>query len=401
MGARVRPPSGEGRKEPASASASDATKRSSSLSVAIVHDYLTQMGGAERLVLTMCKAFPEAPVYTSVYEPLRTFPEFRQIDVRPMPWLNSLSMLRKNHRIGLPIYGPAFRRLTVEADLTLCSSSGWAHLVNTSGTKVVYCYTPARWLYQSATYTSQLSPAVRVGMRLLAPALCRADRVGARTADLYITSSTAVQRRIYDVYGRKSRVIAPPPAVSVEGPRQPLKMEPGYLLTVSRLLPYKNVELVIAAAARAGRRLVVVGAGPDRARLERVAGAHCQFLGSVSDSVLRWLYENCAAVVAMSYEDYGLVPVEANSFGRPVVALRWGGFLDTVVDEKTGIFCEELTIESLVAALSRCAHHGWDTAVLQDHAERFSEAAFVSALRSTLLQDLLANKALAEPSGVR
>ena len=397
----MRPPSEEGRKEPIVPSPADVAKGPRPLSVAIVHDYITQMGGAERLVLTMCKAFPEAPVYTSVYEPVRTFPEFRQIDVRPMPWLNSVSLLRKNHRMGLPIYGPAFRRMNVEADVTLCSSSGWAHMVTTSGAKLVYCHTPARWLYQSATYGSRLSPAVRAGMGLMAAPLRRADRVGARSADLYLTNSTTVRQRISEVYGVESWVIPPPPAISADGPRQPLRIVPGYLLTVSRLLPYKNVELVIAAAARTGRKLIVVGAGPDRARLERLAGPNCHFLGSVSDSALRWLYENCAAVVAMSYEDYGLVPVEASSFGRPVVALRWGGFLDTVVDGQNGVFCEEPTIECLVTALTRCAHQRWDRTVIQEHAERYSEAVFISVLRSIVLQHPSVSKTSAKPSGIR
>ena len=136
--------------------------------VAIVHDYLTQRGGAERVVLSMLKAFPGAPLYVSVYEPDSTFPEFREVDVRTAG-IDRVGLIRRNHRLGLPLYAPTFSRMTVPADVAICSSSGWAHGVRTTGRKIVYCHLEARWLYQTGRYLGGLRPVARAGVEVLRP----------------------------------------------------------------------------------------------------------------------------------------------------------------------------------------------------------------------------------------
>ena len=281
----------------------------------------------------MLKTFPGAPLYTALYEPESTFPEFADHDVRPL-WTNRSALLRRDHRRGLLVYPLAFSGLTVDADVTLCSSSGFAHGARTTGRKVVYCYTPPRWLYdQAGTYLAGWPAPVAAVVRTLGPALRRWDKRAAATADAYLTSSTVVQDRIRDAYGIEAEIVSPPVPAAVSGPQRAVTgIEPGFMLCVSRLLSYKNVNAVVEAFEELPqKRLVLVGDGPERDALGRTHGSNVSLLGRVDDTELAWLYANCAGVVCASYEDFGLTALEAAACGKPVVALRAGGFLDTVV----------------------------------------------------------------------
>lgn len=365
-----------------------------SLSVAIVHDYLTQRGGAERVALLMNDAFPGATFLTSLYEPGATFPGFRDVDVRVMP-INRFRVLRHHHRTALPVLAPSFSAVHVDADITICSSSGWAHGVRCSGKKVVYCYSPARWLYRSEQYLGL--PAADLGREdplglyarrgasiALRAALRRWDDQAAHSADHYVTVSRSVASLIDDVYGIRADVLPPPSTLDVGGEVAPVPgVEPGYLLCVARLLPYKNVQSVVEAANRMPTaRLVVVGDGPSRRQLEAIAGPRVRFLGVIPDSQLRWLYQSCSAVLAASYEDFGLTPIEAATFGRPSVVLRYGGFLDTVVDGTTGLFFESPEPASILEACRRAAETSWDSRQIMRHAREYSKETFIRKLRS-------------------
>ena len=352
------------------------------MTVALVHDYLTQRGGAERVVLAMARAFPGAPIYTSLFEPAGTFPEFRDLDVRPLA-LNAVGPLRRRHRAALPLLAPSFSRLRVQADAVLCSSSGWAHGAVVSGRKIVYCHTPARWLYQTDRYLGAGLDARRLALAPLRPALLRWDARAAASADRYLANSTAVAERVRETYGREAEVLPAPPSLGPAGLREPVAgIEPGFLLCVSRLLPYKNVGAVIEAAAATGERLVVVGAGPLEASLRAAAPAHVAVLGAVSDEQLRWLYAASAGVVAAGYEDYGLVPLEAAAFGKPAAALRFGGFLDTVDEGRTGIFFDRAEPASIADAVRALIAASWDASALERHADRFSEQRFAARLQA-------------------
>jgi glycosyltransferase involved in cell wall biosynthesis len=361
--------------------------------VAIVHDYLTQRGGAERVVLSMLKAFPGAPLYTSLYEPDSTFPEFAEADIRTMP-LNGIHALRAHHRLALPLLAPAFSRCRVRADIVLCSSSGWAHGVRVEGRKVVYCYSPARWLYQSARYLGEGWPLARYALGPLRPYLLRWDRRAATTADCYLTSSRAVADRIRSAYGIEASLVPPPHTLDPGGAAQEVAgFEPGFVLCVSRLLAYKNLEPIIEALrAMPHLQLVIVGTGPDGRRLATDAPANVRFLGSVTDEELRWLYRECAGLIAASYEDYGLTPLEAAAFGKPSAVLRWGGFLDTVIDEATGVFFDRPEARLIWEALWALTHLYFSSAVLRAHAERYCEERFLAGLRAAVL-----TKAAARP----
>jgi glycosyltransferase involved in cell wall biosynthesis len=362
------------------------------MTVALVHDYLTQRGGAERVVLSLLKAFPDAPIYTSLYDPDGTYPEFRGADIRTSP-LDRLPFLRRDHRLALPLLARTFSKTKVEDDVVLCSSSGWAHGTQVCGTKVVYCHSPARWLYATDEYLGGRRRAARVALAGLRRHLERWDRTAAASADRYLTNSTAVKRRIERVYGIEAGVVPPPPVLDPKGPRRPVdSVEPGFLLCVSRLLPYKNVgPLVEAFADLPSERLVVVGAGPEAARLRAAAPPNVRFLGSVSDEELRWLYATCDALLAASYEDYGLTPLEAASFGKPSAVLRAGGFLDTVIDGSTGIFFDRPDPPSIKGAVRALARGAWREEDLCAHAERFSGERFIARIRSVVLDEELAD----------
>jgi len=351
-------------------------------SVAIVHDYLTQRGGAERVVLELAAAFPDASIYTSLYEPDATFDGFRSLDVRTGP-LDRSRLLRRHHRLALPFLARSFDSMSVDADVVLCSSSGWAHGVRTSGCKVVYCYTPARWLYQPERYLR--GPLPRLALKALAPRLRGWDARAAASADNYLAISTVVAERIRDAYGRKAEIVFPPVAVDVGGPEAEVAgLEPGFALCVSRLLPYKNVDAVISAARHLDARLVVAGDGPLYRELRLVAPANVHLLGGVDEPELRWLYRHSAVVVTASYEDFGLVPVEAAAFGIPVVALRWGGHLDTVIEGETGLFFNAPEAESIASAVESALGFSWDKGRIEAHAEEFSAERFQARMHQLM-----------------
>jgi glycosyltransferase involved in cell wall biosynthesis len=354
--------------------------------VAIVHDYLTQRGGAERAVLSLCRAFPGAPLYTSLYDEASTFPDFRAYDVRTL-WLDRLRPLRRHHRLALPLLPVAFGTTRVEADVVICSSSGWAHGVRAEGRTIVYCYSPAKWLYRRDDYLgARPRRAVRLGLRALDPLLRRFDREAAARADRYLVISTYIARQVREVYGIEADVVFPPGGLDVAGPSQPVAgIDPGYLLTVSRLLPYKNVsQIVDAFRTMPDRRLVVVGEGPERPRIAADAPANVRLVTRVNDAQLRWLYANAAGLVAASREDYGLTPVEAAAFGKPSAALGWGGFLDTVSPGRTGVFFDSPEPASIAAAIEQLAARRWDADTIRLHASEFSDARFIERIQAVV-----------------
>ncbi len=352
-------------------------------SIALVHDYLTQRGGAERVVLSLTRAFPGAPLHTSLYEPSATFPDFAAVDVRPLP-LNHLAPLRDRHRLALALLAPAFSRLRLSEDVVVCSSSGWAHGARASGRKVVYCHTPARWLYQPERYLRGRGPAIRAVTRTLRPLLEGWDKRAAASADQYLANSSAVAERIRHIYGREAVVLPPPPAISPDGPAQPVEgLAPGFILCVSRLLPYKNLDAVVRSFSQLlDEQLVIVGSGPEEPALRALAGTNVTLLGGVSDERLRWLYRESSALIAASHEDFGLTPLEAAGFGHPSAVLRWGGFLDTVEEGGTGLFFDSPTPEAVADAVRRLRRERWDADAIRAHAERFSEERFIERIRA-------------------
>lgn len=361
--------------------------------VAIAHDYLTQRGGAEKVVLSMSRAFPDAPIYTTLYEPEGTYPEFADRDVR-VSWLNKVGPLRRNHRAALPVLPLAANSIQIDADVVVTSSSGWAHGFKTTGRKLIFCHTPAHWLYTRDEYLGGGTAGLAKRGLLLAttPYLKRWDQRAAQSCDKYLAVSTSIRQRIADAYGISADVVHSPVAMSGADETAPVEAvqnwpgDPGrgFYLCVSRLLPYKNVDAVVGAFANTDRRLVVVGRGPEAERLQRLATGNVLMLSDLSDAQMAWLYESCRALVAASHEDYGLTPIEAGVWGKPSVVLRGGGFVDTVVDGVTGVFFDRPEPASIAGALDRLETQsgagGFDPAVIRGHVEQFSEQRFADKL---------------------
>lgn len=350
--------------------------------IALAHDYLTQRGGAERVVLSIVRAFPRAPLYTSLYDPPATFPEFSSVEVRTSI-IDQVWPLRRHHRLALPLLAPAFSRMQINASVAVCSSSGWAHGADVTGRKVVFCHAPARWLYQPDRYLRTSGSAVRVSFGILRSPLIRWDRRAAASAQRYLANSTWIANEIKRIYSIDAEVLHPPSTIDVGAPRQPSeKVEAGFVLCVSRLLPYKNVEVIVRAMHNLPReQLVVAGNGPDEVRLRSIAGENVTFLGAVSDSELRWLYANARCLVTASYEDYGLTPLEAAAFGKPTVALRFGGFLDTVREGVTGLFFDSPDPASVSTSIVETVSTDWDEKAIRVHTQSFSEKQFIARLR--------------------
>lgn len=344
------------------------------MSVAIVHDYLNQPGGAERVVLEMSEIWPDATIYTSLYRPDSTFPRFREKTVRTSP-LQRLPV-DEGFRNLLPLYPLAFRSFgTLKEDLVVSSSSGWAHAVKThpQARHVVYCYTPARWLY-GGEYLG--ASGRQRALEPVAPLLRAWDRRAARKPDLYIAISNAVRERIERVYGRDAPVVYPP----VDTERFMPSPRGERLLVVSRLLPYKRVDVVVAAATRAGIGLDVVGEGPALAELRRMAGPSVVFHGKLDDRAVTALMQDARAVCVPGAEDFGIVPVEAQAAGKPVVAFGAGGALETVEDGFSGVLFERHDVECVLDAIRRCDTLTTAPEDLAVRAQRFSCSAFRSAL---------------------
>ena len=351
--------------------------------VAIAHDYLTQLGGAEKMVLSMSRAFPNAPIYTLLYDPATTYPEFAECDIR-VSAANKLVPLRKHHRQGLPVWPLFARSMFVDADIVLTSTSGWAHGFRTRGRKLVYCYSPARWLYLPDKYLGEDASVVkRVGLAVASPYLKAWDRRMAYSADKYLAISTLIKGRIAAAYGIQSDVVfGPAETANLAEPQgvPELQENGGYYLCVSRLLPYKNVDVVIRAFADTDRRLVVVGRGPEAERLREIKTPNVQMLSDLTEGQMSWLYEHCRALIAASYEDFGLTPIEAGLRGRPTVALRFGGFLDTVDEGVSGIYFDEPEPMAISEALDRFEEMQFDSDKIQRHVEQFSEERFAERL---------------------
>jgi glycosyltransferase involved in cell wall biosynthesis len=352
-----------------------------SVPVALVHDYLTQRGGAERVVLSLAEAYPEAPLHTSLYDRSGTFPDFGGMDIHTLP-INHIGPLRARHRLALPVLAPSFSRLTVDAEVAICSSSGWAHGAHVTGRKIVYCHTPARWLYQTERYLEGSSPWSSALLSALAPSLRRWDRRAADSAQRYLVNSTAVGERVAELYGIEAELVPPPVEVDPDGPVTELAdLAPGFFLCVSRLLPYKNVGVVTEAfALLPEHRLVVVGSGPQADAIRAGAPGNVSLLGTVDDATLRWLYRSCAGLVTASHEDFGLTPIEAAAFGKPTAALRWGGFLDTMVEGTTGVFIDRPEQELIAAAVEALEETRWSAEALRAHARQYSVDAFTDRI---------------------
>lgn len=347
------------------------------MKVALVHDYFTQTGGAERVVEVLHRMYPDAPIYTTVSFPDRLWPGLRDADIRTS-WMQRIPGVKTGYRAFFPLYPNAIESLDLQAyDLVISSSSAYAKsaVVRSDAVHVCYCHTPMRFAWSYDAYVDREGFG-RLVRGVLPPLIRRVRDWDARTADRvtqFVANSSAVRDRIRNCYGRDAEVVFPP--VGVE--RYALSPDiDDYYLIVARFVPYKRLDLAVEAFNRMGRRLRIIGGGPGQKALEAMAGPTIEFTGRLSDQEVADAFARCRGLVFPGEEDFGIAPLEANASGRPVVAYAAGGALDTVVDGVTGVHFHEQTVDALCRAVERCEATTWDPRAIRAHADGFAEARF-------------------------
>ncbi len=350
--------------------------------VALVHDWLNQYGGAERVLEHLVGLFPQAPLYTSIYWREGMPSAYRAWPIRTT-WMDHLPAVYRYHQAYFPFYALAFATLRIREpyDLLLSNKSGFCHGVPTGDKPhLCYCLAPTRYVWEYEAYAARehLPAALRVALRPLVAALRRWDyRVAQRPALHFVAISREIQRRIRRYYRRESVIIYPP--VDVERFR-PAAQHGDYYLVVSRLVPYKRIDLAVRAFTALGLPLVIAGEGRDRTALEAMAGPTITFLGRVPDAELPALMARCRALIFPGREDFGITPVEAQAAGRPVIAYGEGGALDTVIERETGTFFSEPTPQALAQAVLRFDAEAVDPLACRANAERFAAGRFRRAI---------------------
>ena len=313
--------------EPAAARPPSSTPK---LRVAIAHDFLVERGGAERVLVQLARSFPGAPIHTALCRPQSTYGEVAGLVGKPLV-NDPFGLFAWQHRSSLPFAAQAFRSCKIDADVLIVSSSGLAHLAQSTGHRIIYCHTPARWLHKPDEYFRRLPASAR---KILTPAfrkwLHAADLESMRSADVVLVNSDFTAAEVQRLYGRRAQVIHPVSSMDVNGSITPIRgIEPGFILTPSRLLGYKRLDVLLDAARRLPEhRFLIVGHGPLLSRLRRQAPSNVHVAGGVSESTLRWAYRECHAVALTSADDYGLVPDEAAAFGKLAITPLAGGYLE-------------------------------------------------------------------------
>jgi len=340
------------------------------------------MGGSERVFQAFAEVFPSTPLYASVVD-YKRLPEFFRDKNIKTSFLQSLpGFLRKNHRNLFPLYPFAFENFDFCGfDVVLSSTVfGGKGIITGANTKhICYCHTSTRyfWEYQK-DYTAHFGKIKNIVYSILSHHLRMWDYLAAQRVDYFIANSKVVQERIKKTYRRESTVIYPPVRCLEFLPSE---TDGDYYLVVSRFVEYKRVDLAIKACNELGKKLIVVGSGQEYKSLKKLAGETVQFIGNASDDEVKKLMAECKALLFPGEEDFGIVPVEAMSSGRPVIAYSKGGALDTVVDGETGVLFGEQTAEALKAAIERFEGMRFDKQRIREHALKFDESVFKEKIR--------------------
>lgn len=354
-------------------------ERFKDIKVAIVHDYLNQYGGAERCLEIFHRLFPRAPVFTLLYDK-DALPQYRDWDIRTS-FIQGIPFAGRSYRNFMWLFPLAMRRLDLKGfDLILSSTHAWGKGIRTGqgSCHICFCLTPIRYfwdLYDEYRRNYHFSPLMRLSLPLFVNSIRRWDLKMSRQVDYFIAISKVVSGRIRRFYARESSVIYPSIDTSFFAPSN-TGGDGGYYLSVCRLKEYKRVDLIVEAFSRLKLPLKVAGSGEMAGRLKRNAGPNIEFVGPVYGSGLRDLYQGCRALVFAANEDFGLVPLEAQACGRPVIAFAGGGALETVIEGVTGTFFREQDARSLIEAVTRFQRMRFDAAAIRRNAVRFDNARF-------------------------
>lgn len=366
------------------------------MKIAIVHEWFA-MGGAEQVLLSLHRMFPEAPIYASVCDEKNLFPGLRDADIR-CTFLQRFPLAKKMHKKLLPLYPLAYENLDLrEFDLVIsinhCCAKGV--ITRPDAVHICYCCTPMRYAWDlKHEYLENEVPRV---FRPFASGVLSVMRIwdesSARRVDHFVAISSFIAQRIKKYYGRESAIIYPP--VDIAFFNGVHRQGPGdYYLVVSRLVKYKKIDLVIRAFNELGASLIIAGDGPERARLEALARPNVRFVGRVSREGLRDLYSGARALVFAAEEDFGIVPVEAQAAGCPVIAYGRGGALDTVEPDVTGVFFREQSVESIKTGVTHFESVDFNPRTILEKAQRFGETRFINEI----LQYIAASTSSSGPS---
>jgi glycosyltransferase involved in cell wall biosynthesis len=374
--------------------------------VALVHDWLTGLRGGEKALEVFCELFPAADLFTLVHIPGTTSEMIEKRIVRrsAIQWLPFAAKLYREY---LPLFPVAVEQFDLDPyDLVISTSHCAAKSVVVTGRArhLCYCLTPMRYAWdQFEAYfgPDRVGAAASQLLRPMMAGMARWDRATEGRVHRYLAISQYVARRIALYYNRESTLVYPPVDTDFYAPAsEPADVPPRtddrpHFLVVSALVPYKRVDLAMMAANQAGVRLTVVGAGPERARLEAFATDGVELVGRKTDEEIRTLYRNCVATILPGEEDFGIVPVESQACGRPVVALGRAGALDTVIDGETGVLVPDPSLDSLVTGLRRAVSTSWNSARIRAHAERFSRTRFLAEVTRVV------DETMSAPAGQR
>ena len=323
------------------------------MSIAVIHDNFAQMGGAEKVAEEIYHLLPGADLHSTLALPELLSPGLREANIRTT-WMQRLPALKRFFRHYFLFYPFAIEGMDLSSyDLIVSSCFGYAKGIHKrrDAVHVCYCHTPMRWVWRYDDYSERagFGGMTRRLLPMFLSGLKRWDLRAARQPDYFVANSSVVAERIRKFYGREAFVIPPP--IDVDR-FQPDSVSEDYYLVLSRLVPYKRIDLAVEACTRLNRRLVVVGDGPDRARLERLAGPSVEFVGRQSDEAVVRYSARCRALLFPGEEDFGMTPLEVNAAGRPVIAFRAGADLATVLEGLTGLFFDKPPVRSLSAAIA-------------------------------------------------
>lgn len=366
--------------------------------IAIVHDWLTNMGGAENVVLALHDAFPSAPIYTSTFTP-ETMPAFKNMDIRTTKLQNLPGPLRKLHKFFPMLRVKAFQELDLsEFDIIISSSSAESKQVRKTRKDqihICYCHTPIRYYwshydeYKNDPGFGNLNWAVRLAMPVMVPALKKADYKAAQNVDVFIANSTEVQQRIKKYYKKPSTVIYPP--VDVDR-FTPARERSHYYVALGRQVPYKRIDLAVEAATRLDVPLKVYGNGSEHQRLVEMAGPTVEFFtdrfGNASDNAVTEALNNAKGYIFPADEDFGIVQAEALAAGAPVIGYGKGGTLDIVQDGESGILFHRQTAEAVTEAIAKAEHTTFLPGTLRRKAKRFDKGLFITKIRKVVLDSI-------------
>ncbi len=373
-------------------------KLSKHMKIALVYDRINKWGGAERVLLELHKIFPEAPLYTSVYDEenakwAKVFPEIRTSFLQKLPFI-------KSHHEYFPYLMPlAFEGFNFDGfDIVISVTSEYAKAIITKPETlhICYCLTPTRYLWSEKDLYLQsigqgvVSEIAKFFARPVLHSLRMFDQIAASRPDYYLSISNTVAKRVKKYYQLDSQVIFPPVDTKLFKPkaRKAKSNKPGdkYFLIVSRLVPYKRIDLAIETFNQLGWKLIIIGNGSDGSRLKSIARSNIEFIGKLTDGALLGYYQNCEALIFCSEEDFGLTSLEAQACGKPVIAYKNGGVGETVIEGKTGVFFKELNSISLGKALKTFGKLKFLTGDCVDNAVKYNAVVFRDLFKQTVEQ---------------